>query len=160
MTTIGRYQVSIEADPKVPLIRITRDFDATPDQLRRAHLDPALFVRWIGPDGMDTHVVDWDATTGGRWRYVARRDGEEYWFRGCFHEVGDERLVQTFTFEGFPEGVALETLWFDDLGDGRTRLRAQSLVDSFEGRDQFLASGMAAGVEQGYAKLDRLVAEL
>jgi uncharacterized protein YndB with AHSA1/START domain len=68
--------------------------------------------------------------------------------------------VQTFTFDGQPDGVALETLRFEDLGDGRTRLHAQSLVDSFEGRDQWLASGMEIGVDQGYAKLDTLVAEL
>ncbi|MDQ6838457.1 MAG: polyketide cyclase, partial [Actinomycetota bacterium] len=29
-TTGSRYQVSIEADPTLPIIRITRDFDATP----------------------------------------------------------------------------------------------------------------------------------
>ncbi len=155
-----RHPVAIEADPTVPIIRITRDFDATPAQLLRAHTDPVLFARWVGPDGMDTEIVDWDATSGGKWRYVARRDGEEYWFRGCFHEVGADRIVQTFTFEGMPEGVALETLWFEDLGDGRTRLHAQSLVDSFEGRDQWLASGMESGVEEGYAKLDALVREL
>ena len=51
-------------------------------------------------------------------------------------------------------------MWFEDLGDGRTRLHAQSLVDSFEGRDQWLASGMETGVDEGYAKLDALVAEL
>jgi uncharacterized protein YndB with AHSA1/START domain len=155
----ARHQVTIEADPDVPMIHIRRDFDASPAQLLRAHTDPVLFARWVGPDGMDTEIVDWDATDGGRWRYVARRDGEEYWFRGCFHEVGDARIVQTFTFEGMPEGVALETLRFEDLGDGRTRLHAQSLVDSFEGRDQWLASGMETGVEQGYAKLDALLAE-
>lgn len=158
--THNRYRVTIEADPAVPIIRITRDFDATPAQLLRAHTDRELYARWIGPDGMDTEIIDWDATTGGRWRYVARRDGEEYGFRGCFHEVSETRIVQTFTFEGMPEGVALETLWFEDLGDGRTRLRAQSLVDSFEGRDQFLASGMEVGVEEGYAKLDALVKDL
>ena len=48
----------------------------------------------------------------------------------------------------------------EDLGDGRTRLHAQSLTDSFEGRDQWLASGMETGVDEGYAKLDALVAEL
>ena len=155
-----RHPVAIEADPAVPIIRITRDFDATPAQLMRAHTDPVLFARWVGPDGMDTEILDWDATTGGRWRYVARRDDEEYGFRGCFHEVGEGRIVQTFTFEGMPEGVALETLWFEDLGDGRSRLHAQSLVDSFEGRDQWLASGMESGVEEGYAKLDALVVGL
>ena len=159
-TTSSRYQASIEADPTLPIIRITRDFDATPAQLMRAHLDPDLFVRWVGPDRMDTKILDWDPTTGGRWRYVATRDGEEYGFHGCFHEVGEDRIVQTFTFDGAPDGVALETLRFEDLGDGRTRLHAQSLVDSFEGRDQWLASGMETGVDEGYAKLDALIAEL
>ena len=158
--THHRYQVTIEADPKVPVIRMTRDFDATPGQLLRAHTDPALFARWVGPDGMDTEILDWDATSGGRWRYVARRDGEEYSFRGCFHQIGEDRIVQTFTFEGMPDDVALETLTFEALGDGRTRLHAQSLVDSFEGRDQWLASGMETGVEEGYAKLDDLIAKL
>jgi uncharacterized protein YndB with AHSA1/START domain len=156
-STPARYQVSIEADPTVPLIRMTRDFDASPAQLMAAHTDPDLFARWIGPDRMTTTIVDWDATSGGRWRYVAERDGESYAFRGCFHEVGPDRIVQTFTYEGMPEGVALETLRFEDLGDGRTRLHAQSLVDSFEGRDQWLASGMETGVAEGYAKLDDLL---
>jgi len=156
----NRYQVSIEADPTLPIIRMTRDFDATPAQLMRAHTDPELFARWVGPNGMETKILDWDATTGGRWRYVAGRKGEEYGFHGCFHEVGEDRIVQTFTFDGQPNGVALETLWFEDIGDGRTRLHAQSLVDSFEGRDQWLASGMEIGVNEGYAKLDALVTEL
>lgn len=140
--TSNRNQVSIEADPALPIIRITRDFDATPAQLMRAHTDPELFARWVGPNGMETKILDWDASTGGSWRYVAGREGEEYGFHGCFHEVGEDRIVQTFTFDGQPDGVALETLRFEDLGDGRTRLHAQSLVDSFEDRDQWLASGM------------------
>ena len=159
-TTTNRHQATIEADPKLPIIRITRDFDATPAQLMKAHTDPDLFARWVGPDGMDTRIVDWDATTGGKWRYVAGSGGEEHGFHGCFHEVSEDRIVQTFTWEGMPRDVSLETLTFEDLGDGRTRLHAQSLVDSFEGRDAWLASGMEVGVDQGYAKLDALVAEL
>lgn len=150
---------TITADPEVPVIRMTRDFDATPAQLFRAHTDPDIFVRWIGPDGMDTRIVEWDARTGGCWRYVAVRESEEYGFHGCFHEVRPDRLVQTFTFDGFPDGVALETLTFEDLGNGRTRLHAASLCDSFEGRDAMLASGMDVGVNEGYAKLEQLVAD-
>jgi hypothetical protein len=67
--------------------------------------------------------------------------------------------VQTFTYEGDPDGVALETLWFEDLGNGRARLRTQSLVDSFEGRDAWLASGMETGVNEGYAKLEEMFAD-
>jgi len=150
--------VSIEADKNVPLVRITRDFASTPAQLFRAHTERGLFAQWAGPDGMDNRIDYWDARTGGSWRYVARRDGQEFAFHGSFHEISPERLVQTFTYEGVPDGVALETLWFEDLGGGRTRLHAQSLVDSFEARDAFLGSGMEVGIEQGYAKLDELLA--
>ena len=87
------------------------------------------------------------------------RNGTEFGFHGCFHEVRPDRIVQTFTWEGEPDGVALETLTFEDLGDGRTRLRTQSLCDSFEGRDAWLRSGMEVGVDQGYAKLDSLLAD-
>ncbi|QKW36803.1 SRPBCC family protein [Actinomadura sp. NAK00032] len=153
-------ETTIEADPELPVIRMTRDFAATPGQLLRAHTDPELFARWVGPDGMTTRIDQWDARTGGSWRYAASGDGgEEYWFHGCFHEVRPDRIVQTFTFEGEPDGVALETLWFEDLGDGRTRLRAQSLVDSFASRDAWLRSGMETGVNEGYAKLERMIAD-
>ena len=148
----------IEADQKLPVIRMERDFAATPEQLLRAHTDPALFARWVGPDAMTTRIEHWDARTGGSWRYVSARDGMEFGFHGCFHEVRPDRIVQTFTFDGDPDGVALQTLRFEDLGDGRTRLRTQSLVDSFENRDAWLRSGMDTGVDQGYAKLDRMLA--
>ena len=158
--TGNRYQVSVEADPTLPIIHITRDFDATPAELMRAHTDPELFARWCGPNGSDIEILAWDATTGGRWRYQGSLDGNEFAFHGCFHEVGESHIVQTFTYDGEPDGVALETMRFEDLGDGRTRLHAQSLVDSFEGRDAWLASGMETGVDDGYAKLDALLAEL
>ncbi|MEZ5373658.1 MAG: SRPBCC family protein [Microthrixaceae bacterium] len=158
-TTDTAVEATIEADDRVPVIRITRDFAATPAQLMAAHTDPELFARWVGPEGMDTRVVVWDARDGGEWRYVASRDGEEYAFRGCFHRITDTSIVQTFNFEPMPDAVSLETLTFEDLGDGTTRLHAQSLVDSFEGRDAWLASGMESGVNEGYAKLDALLAE-
>ena len=147
----------IEADANVPLIRIARDFRATPAQLFRAHTDPELFARWVGPNDLTTTIDYWDARTGGSWRFLAGRGEEEFGFHGSFHEVAPDRIVQTFTFEGTPEDVSLETLRFEDLGDGWTRLHAQSLVDSFEGRDAWLASGMETGVNDGYATLDALL---
>ena len=83
----------------------------------------------------------------------------QFGFHGCFHEVRPDRIVQTFTYDGDPDGVALETLWFEAIGDGRTRLCIQSLCDSFEARDAWLASGMEVGVNEGYAKLDAMVAD-
>ena len=159
--TTTTHETRIAVDPEVPLVRITREFDAPPSKVLRAHTDPELLVRWLGPRDLEMSIDHFDCRTGGSYRYVHRQGGEEYGFRGCFHEVRpDELIVQTFTFEGMPDGVALEKLVLEDLGDGRTRLHAQSLVDSFESRDQWLASGMETGVEQGYAKLDALVGEL
>ena len=157
MTTFA--QARIEADAKLPIIRITRDFSATPEQLFRAHIDPELFARWVGPTDMRTRIEHWDAKTGGSWRFVQDRDGTEYAFHGCFHDVRPDRIVQTFTYDDEPDGVALETMWFEDLGNGRTRLHGQSLCDSFEARDGWLASGMEVGVNEGYAKLDAMVAD-
>jgi uncharacterized protein YndB with AHSA1/START domain len=157
MTSIA--EATIEADPKVPIIRITRDFRATPEQLFRAHTDPVLFAQWIGPNSTDTRIEHWDARTGGSWRFSGTLNGQEFGFHGCFHEVRPDRIVQTFTYDGDPDGVALETLRFEDLGDGRTRLHVQSLVDSFDGRDGWLASGMETGVNEGYAKLDQMLSD-
>ena len=150
---------TIEADPVVPVIHLTRDFRATPAQVIRAHVDPALFARWVGPNYRTIEIDRWDARTGGSWRYTDSTDDDVQAFRGCFHEIAENRIVQTFTWEGMPEGVALETMTVTDLGDGWTRLHAASLTDSFEGRDAWLASGMEVGVNDGYAKLDTLLAD-
>jgi len=156
--TTTKTEARIEADEQVPMVHIYREFAATPAQLFRAHTDPALFARWVGPADIGCDIDYWDARDGGSWRYTAGRADFETAFHGCFHTVSPERIVQTFTWEGMPEGVALETLTFEDLGDGRTRLHAMSLCDSFEGRDSWLASGMESGVNDGYAKLDDLIA--
>jgi uncharacterized protein YndB with AHSA1/START domain len=151
-------EARIEADSALPIIRITRDFAATPERVFRAHADPELFARWVGPDSLTTRIDHWDARTGGSWRFVNVRGEEEYGFHGCFHELRPDRIVQTFTYEGEPDGVSLQTLRFEDLGNGRTRLHVQSLCESFEDRDGWLASDMETGVTEGYAKLDAMLA--
>ena len=159
MTATNTHQTRITSDPGVPLVRIIREFDAPPAKVFQAHADPELVTRWTGPRSLKTRIDHFDCRTGGSYRYVMSRDGEEFGFHGCFHEVRpSELIVQTFTFEGEPDGVALERLVFEDLGDGRTRLTATSLVDSFEGRDAFVASGMEQGVREGYERLDELLA--
>lgn len=152
-------QTTIEAPEGTQTIIITREFDATPEQVYQAHVEPELIVQWLGPEGYTNVVREWDARTGGRWSYVSSNAGEEYGFYGSFHEVRPaERIVQTFTFEGWADAVSLEILEFTDLGDGRTRLVGTSVYDSVESRDGMVASGMETGVIQGYLKLDALLA--
>ena len=159
MTSTTHHETQIVSDPDVPLVRIVREFDAPPEKVFRAHTDPDLVVQWLGPRDLTMRIDHYDCRTGGSYRYTHLHDGNEYAFRGSFHEVRPSSLiVQTFTWEGMPDGVALEKLVLEDLGNGRTRLTATSLVDSFEGRDGFLASGMEVGVNEGYEKLDDLLA--
>jgi uncharacterized protein YndB with AHSA1/START domain len=159
MSTTSTRETQIVADPDVPLVRITREFDAPRPKVFRAHTDPELVVQWQGPNDMEARIDHYDCRTGGSYRYVHVQDGVEHGFHGCFHEVRPaELIVQTFTYEGFPDGVALERLVLEELPGGRTRLTATSLVDSFEGRDACLASGMETGVQEGYRRLDALLA--
>jgi len=160
MTTTDTHETRIEADPALPTIRIIREFDAPPERVFRAWVDPDLVVQWLGPRSISTRLESWDARTGGSYRYTAWREGEQIAsFYGSFHEVRPhERLVQTFTFEGEPDGVSLETLTFEDLGQGRTRVTGLSVVESLQIRDMILASGMEVGVVEGYERLDTLLA--
>lgn len=161
MTATSTHETRIDADPALPTIRIVRDFDAPQAQVYRAWTDPDLVARWLGPHDLPTRIDSWDARTGGSYRFASCRDGEEIaTFYGSFHELRpNERLVQTFTYEGFPDGVSLETITFDDLGDGRTRVTSLSVVDTMETRDAMIASGMEQGVTEGYEKLDALLTE-
>jgi uncharacterized protein YndB with AHSA1/START domain len=156
--TTTTYETEITADTRVPLIRITREFDATPVKVFRAHTDPELLVQWLGPRDLEMTIDHFDCRTGGSYRYLHRRGEDEFGFHGSFHEVRpSEVIVQTFTFEGVPDGVALERAQFEPLEGGRTRLTVTSLVASFEERDAILASGMERGVREGYEKLDELL---
>jgi uncharacterized protein YndB with AHSA1/START domain len=152
--------VSINAPEGLPFIEIVREFDAPVEAVFGAHRDPELVRQWLGPNGYEMDIERWDFTTQGGYRYVHRNpEGEEYAFNGTFHTVREnEFAVQTFEFEGMRDIVAVESMTFEDLGDGRTRLRGWSTYPSVEARDGMVASGMETGLREGYERLDALVA--
>jgi uncharacterized protein YndB with AHSA1/START domain len=153
-----RNQTTIAADPALPTITIIREFDAPVAHVYRAFAEPDLLAQWLGPRGTTMQVDHYDFRTGGAWRYRAENRDGDVSFYGSFHEVRpEERIVQTFTVDGYPDGVSLETMTFEDLGGGRTRLTGLSVVESLESRDMILASGMEGGVVEGYERLDELL---
>jgi uncharacterized protein YndB with AHSA1/START domain len=157
--TARTHETDIDIDREVPLVRITRDFDAPPEKVFRAHTDPELVTKWLGPRSLQMRIDHYDCRTGGSYRYQHIRGTDVFGFQGSFHEVRpSELIVQTFAFDGHPDDVALERIVFTDLGDGRTRLAATSLVDSFAARDAFVASGMDVGIREGYERLDEVLA--
>lgn len=156
--TTTRHETTVTAETDVPGVTIVREFDAPPAAVLRAHTDAELVARWMGPHGYDMAVTGWDCRTGGSYRYVHTHEGEQYAFHGCFHEVRpDERIVQTFSYEGMPDSVTLDTLVLTDLGGGRTRITGTSMFGSYAERAAMLDSGMQTGVGQGYERLDELL---
>ena len=153
-------EATIVPDPDVPKITITREFDAPPERVYRAWAEPDLVRQWMGPRSVDMNIEEWDCRTGGSYRYAAGHNGEEVArFYGSFHEARPgERLVQTFTWEGMPDGVSLETMTFEPLEGGRCRIVSVSVVDSMEAQAGMMASGMEVGINEGYEKLDELLA--
>jgi uncharacterized protein YndB with AHSA1/START domain len=155
------HETEITVDPDVPLVRITREFDAPPEKVFRAHTDPELLTQWYGPRTTQTRIDDWDCRPGGSWALTHTSGEHEMRVRGCFHDVVPSVvIVQTFGFPGEPDSVVLERYTFDDLGEGRTRLTVSTLAESFETRDGIIASGMESGVREGYERLDELLADL
>jgi uncharacterized protein YndB with AHSA1/START domain len=151
-------KTEITAEPGMPQIIVTREFDAPRDLVFRAHTDPDLLVRWLGPRTLSMAVERYEARDGGRWRYVHRdAEGEEYWFRGVFHgDPSPGAIVQTFEFEGVPGHVVLETTTLEPR-DGRTLVRTVSSFQSVEDRDGMVASGMEVGVRDSGERLEELL---
>lgn len=150
-------EAEVIVDDKLPVVRIIREFDAPPEKVFRAHVDPELFVRWNWTDDFTVTFDEWDCRTGGAYRITMSGPGMDASVYGSFHNiVPNERIVQTFTPDSAPDLVVLEKHTFEDLGAGRTRLTAQSLVESFEFRDAFVDAGLL----EAFDRLDGLIAEL
>ena len=62
MTTMT-HETEITADDKIPVIRITREFDAPQAKVFRAHTDPELLARWLGPRDLEMTIDYFDANT-------------------------------------------------------------------------------------------------
>jgi uncharacterized protein YndB with AHSA1/START domain len=151
----------ITAEPGTPFIEMVREFDAPVELLYRAHTEPELLKRWLGPAKYEMTIEEYDVRDGGRWHYTHRDEaGNAYAFHGVFHgDPSTSGMLQTFEFEGAPGHVSLDALTFERHGD-RTILRVRSVHQSVAARDAMIAGGMAGGVNEGYDRLDTLVAEL
>ena len=150
----------IVAEPGTQEIIVTRDFAAPPAFLFRAWTDPDLLVQWLGPRRLTMHIDHYDVRHGGTYRYVhTGTDGTEHGFHGVFH--GDPSpttgIRQTFEYEPTPGHVSLDTLTFEEH-DGGTRLRSVSVFQSVADRDAMIQDGMESGLNEGYDRLDELIA--
>jgi len=149
---------TITADDGVPFVDTVREFDAPVSAVFKAHVDPDLLAKWLGPRNATLNVTKYDATTGGSWHYESGHEDAMFGFRGIFHTVEpDALIIMTFEFDGAPNQVGISTTTFEEV-DGRTRIVAHEVYPTVEARDMALATGMNYGVVEGYERLDELLA--
>ncbi|MFI7589824.1 SRPBCC family protein [Spongisporangium articulatum] len=148
--------------PSDTTILIVREFAAPRPLVWRAWTEPELIKRWWSGQRGETTLVESDFRVGGRWRQVmVATGGFEVAFHGEFREIVEpERIVQTETFEAFPDAYSVNTLTFTDLGGDRTRV--EMLIEHTEPahRDMHVQSGMEGGLQEALDLLEQLAVTL
>jgi uncharacterized protein YndB with AHSA1/START domain len=157
---MSKLELTTEGDRHV-IVR--RKFAAPPEQVYRAHVEPALVQKWmLGPEGWTMPVCISDPVPGGKIRYEWT-DGKG----GGFHLTGEFLALEPFSRIVHVERMFLpdptpdnhvETTFTPD-GSGTLMEMRMTLPDSHV-RAAMLASGMEAGMEASYARLDRLAEEV
>ena len=137
-------------------ILITREFRAPRHLVWRAWTEPELIRRWWHAKRGEVTSIDVDLRVGGAWRYVMVAHGDfEVAFHGEYREIEPhERLVHTEVYEGAPEGEALTSLTFHDLGGDRTLVSMLVQHTSQEHRDMHVDSGMEDGLQDALVLLE------
>lgn len=156
-------KTNITAEPGKQEILIERVFDAPRELVFKAYTDQDLIKQWLGPRDLTMTIEKFEPRTGGSYRYIHKdKNGNSFGFHGVIHEVTEpSRIIQTFEFEGLPESghVTLDTAKFEELPGGKTRVITQSVFQSVADRDGMIASGMERGLNEGYERLDELLAK-
>ena len=156
-----KNKVSVTAEPGKQELFITREFDAPRELVYKAHIDPKLYVQWLGPHGYEMILETFDPVSGGKYRYIHKdKDGNEYGFHGTFHEMSIDNMVQTFEFEGYPGHVSLDTMTLEELPGNRTKATIHSVFQSVSDRDGMIQNGMERGVTEGYERLDGILEKM
>jgi uncharacterized protein YndB with AHSA1/START domain len=154
-------QLTVTATPQG--VAFTRVFDAPRRLVWEAMSKAEHYPHWWGPRSQEMIFCQLDFRAGGSWRFVTRGpDGDEHAFHGEIRDVvPQERIVQTFEYEGMPGAVMLDSLTLDEH-DGKTVLNATSTIESGspEAVEAMVQSGMEEGAAETYDRLEEYVRTL
>ncbi|MCK8467432.1 SRPBCC domain-containing protein [Microbacterium sp. KSW4-16] len=140
-------------------VRITRLVEGPRELVWRAHFEPELIRQWmLGPDGWEmTECVA--ATEVGQsyrnsWAPVGDTEGQPFGFEGEALLIdAPRRAVTTERMQGMPTETLNDLNLYEE--DGATLVTLLIEYPDKETRDMILATGMADGMEQSFARLER-----
>jgi len=144
------------------ILRMTRRFEAAPERVFDAWLDPATARRWLFTLPSDQEYrAELDARVGGRWTITARRGGMDYTAVGEYLEIDrPRRLVFTFAMPQFSPNSDRLTVEIAPDGAGCILTLTQEGVD-IAAELGLLPAGVAGGTETGWIDMfDTLAATL
>ena len=151
---------------------ITRVFDAPRALVWKAWTNPEYVMQWWGPKGFTAPVCRMDFRVGGKYLCCMRSpEGQEFWNGGEYHEiVPQEKIVSSMYFADKDgnkvdaseygieheaiEGENYDTVLFEDLGNGKTKL---TFIGN-ETMEDATKSGQAEGWNQILEKMADVVA--
>ena len=138
---------------------VKRRFEASPEMVYRAHMDPELIQQWcLGPEGWTMPVCVNEGKPGGKILYeLSHAKGKSFFLTGEILELDPpHRIVHVERMhmpDPTPDNRIVTTFVAD--GSGTLMTMRMSLPDA-ETRRAMLATGMARGMEASYARLERL----
>jgi uncharacterized protein YndB with AHSA1/START domain len=138
---------------------VKRRFEAPPEAVYRAHMDPKLIQEWmLGPDGWSMPVCINEAKAGGKIRYEwSDGKGGGFYLTGEIVELDPpHRIVHVERMhmpDPTPDNHIVTT--FSPDGSGTLMTMRMTLPDEAT-RKAMLATGMDRGMEASYARLERV----
>lgn len=141
-------------------IIVARHFNAPPEAVYRAHLDPKIIPQWmLGPEGWTMPVCVNEARPGGKIRYEwANAKGGGFYLTGEFLELEPPKRIVHVERMHLPDPTPdnhVETR-FEADGDGTLMTMRMTLPDE-KTRAAMLATGMERGMEASYVRLDGML---
>jgi uncharacterized protein (TIGR03086 family) len=152
----GSATVTLPSDTEIV---IRRSFEAPRSLVWDALTTPRHLLRWWGPSWCPLVACEIDLRPGGHWRYVAQdTEGTEHAWYGVYREIEPgERIVTSEVFEGYPEAESVNTMTLSEES-GLTTLHSVVVHKTRANRDGHVQSGMEAGMQQTFDRLDDLLA--
>ena len=142
-------------------VRVSRVIRGSVEQVWNAHHDPELLSQWLlGPDGWSMPTCETATEVGQTYRYVWREDssGRSFGSAGELLEVAAPyRAVTTERMygDGIPDEApgTVNELTLTPV-EGGTLLAIVITYPDVQTRDIVLGTGMVAGMETSYARLE------
>jgi len=141
-------------------VRVTRMIRAPIDQVWRAHHEPELVRQWmIGPDGWVMVTCELPQQVGDPYRYEWETDNgtDRFGFTGeLLESAPPHREVTTESMLGISGPATTNALNLIEVTHG-TLLTTVITYPSTELRDVVLDTGMVAGMEDSYSRLESII---